>query len=376
MFSTSEVALSNAHQFADILLINLPSRPDKLDALSVTTSLADLSFTVIQGTTPHEISAASLPPNYDIEHISGSTAAWRSHLDALRHVINNRYETALILEDDMDWDVSLREQMSDVARGARFLAMSDEEAEMFTESGADTPSIAGDERTPYGTDWDVLWLGHCSAPWETASVHPNKSRTFTLLNDATVPASKRRYPPPMESQLAPGIPPLHHQGVTVDRNHAPHTRTMYTAEKVYCTWAYAVTFRGAQKILHDMSMQRYNLPYDLGLGSMCQGAIECLTVWPPIFGAMRRQGPTNSDIGLWQDANMIEQKPEAPEAATPPSPFIDREYTDTVNVLTPMRQNARALISRDRGSVKKQWDDEDDMKGSSEGWQVQRLYVL
>jgi len=31
--------------------------------------------------------------------------SWRSHLDALKYVVDNRIETALIIEDDIDWFV-------------------------------------------------------------------------------------------------------------------------------------------------------------------------------------------------------------------------------------------------------------------------------
>jgi hypothetical protein len=62
----------------------------------------------------------------------------------LNSVVENGYSSVLIMEDDMDWDVRIKSQLLQVAKGARYLQ----------------PSSKMDV-SPYGDDWDVLWLGHC-----------------------------------------------------------------------------------------------------------------------------------------------------------------------------------------------------------------------
>lgn len=76
----------------------------------------------------------------------GSAKAWMAHLDLLKFVIASGPETALIIEDDVDWDVEIKSQMRLVSDNIRNY--------MTT-----VPS----DPTPFGTDWDVLWLGHCGA---------------------------------------------------------------------------------------------------------------------------------------------------------------------------------------------------------------------
>lgn len=36
---------------------------------------------------------------------------WRAHANAWRHIIDNNLESALIIEDDVDWDVNIKEIM-------------------------------------------------------------------------------------------------------------------------------------------------------------------------------------------------------------------------------------------------------------------------
>lgn len=56
-------------------------------------------------------------------------------------------ESALILEDDVDWDTSIKDQARLVSDAVR----------KFT--GADSQDVS-----PYGYSWDLLWIGHCGEP--------------------------------------------------------------------------------------------------------------------------------------------------------------------------------------------------------------------
>ncbi|KAF1814300.1 hypothetical protein P152DRAFT_512692 [Eremomyces bilateralis CBS 781.70] len=41
----------------------------------------------------------------------GSATTWLSHLDMLKYVVFSQFQTALVLEDDVDWDLDIRHQM-------------------------------------------------------------------------------------------------------------------------------------------------------------------------------------------------------------------------------------------------------------------------
>lgn len=76
----------------------------------------------------------------------GSAKAWMAHLDLLKYVIGADLESAFIVEDDVDWDVDIKAQMRLVSDGVR-----------------DYTAMEESDTTPYGDEWDVLWLGHCGA---------------------------------------------------------------------------------------------------------------------------------------------------------------------------------------------------------------------
>ncbi|KAI1302649.1 hypothetical protein F5Y03DRAFT_208362 [Xylaria venustula] len=83
--------------------------------------------------------------------LPGSTRAWVGHLDLLKYVITSDLETAFIVEDDVDWDVRIKEQTKLVSENVR----------LYTQTSPE-------DVTPYGTSWDVLWLGH----WEQGRMRP------------------------------------------------------------------------------------------------------------------------------------------------------------------------------------------------------------
>ncbi|GAB1737814.1 hypothetical protein NU219Hw_g2294t2 [Hortaea werneckii] len=79
---------------------------------------------------------------YESWNLPGSTGCWLGHLHALRHFLSTKQATALILEDDADWDVAIQAQ---VGRAQDYLRK-------LTEPVSDSL---------WGTEWDVLYLGHC-----------------------------------------------------------------------------------------------------------------------------------------------------------------------------------------------------------------------
>lgn len=83
-------------------------------------------------------------------------------------------QSALIFEDDADWDIGFRAQLKQLARGAKYLQKVDEDAVT---------------RSPYGDSWDMLWLGHCGQ-----FTMDSDKRRFVITEDPTVePTVHRKY---------------------------------------------------------------------------------------------------------------------------------------------------------------------------------------
>lgn len=226
-------------------------------------------------------------------------------------ILENAYSTALIFEDDADWDVNLKSQLQEFARGLHAL------------KGNDRVS----KSAPYGTEWDILWIGGCSS-----AAGANETQFYVIPEDPTVPSLQRR----------------HTWGGPLDawKENYPEdsSRFIYRAGSGCCTFGYAVTQRGAKKILASLSLDHMEVPVDIGMSELCAGdsgrpRVECYAPFPNLVGTYRFKGPAyrNSDVVSNDDKNSQEEHAE--------------------NMIYSTRRNIHRLVSGER-TVFSQWGDE------------------
>jgi hypothetical protein len=91
--------------------LNLNSRTDRQDALTLLSSLSSLNISILHGVTGEETARSPVIP-HDTKLRPAELGCWRSHVNSWKRVIESGVETALILEDDADWHVNIKEQMS------------------------------------------------------------------------------------------------------------------------------------------------------------------------------------------------------------------------------------------------------------------------
>ncbi|KAL4748436.1 hypothetical protein BDW72DRAFT_214817 [Aspergillus terricola var. indicus] len=181
---------------------------------------------------------------WETQHPSpGASKAWLAHLDLLKHVYQSEIETALILEDDVDWDIALRSQMMNISMAVRNLTRAPET-----------------DRSPYSLEWDVLWLGHCGERWD-------ESIETIVFNDTHVcPHEDYRGFWPDEIALLPDL-----------------KRTVYRSSSPVCTFAYAVTHEGARGILESLGAGQGEA-FDVQLQIECHSRrLTCISVVPEVF---------------------------------------------------------------------------------------------
>lgn len=161
----------------------------------------------------------------------------------LKHVYQLGVETALILEDDADWDTALRQQMQNISLAVRNLT-----------------NVAETDLTPYGDSWDVLWLGHCGEQWDD-------QLETVVFDDAHVnPHQDYHGFWPDELARLPGL-----------------KRAVYWSSSPVCTFAYAVSHEGARKILHVAGAGQ-DEAFDVKLQHECQSQrLACISVVPEVF---------------------------------------------------------------------------------------------
>ncbi|KAL4882886.1 hypothetical protein BJY04DRAFT_186242 [Aspergillus karnatakaensis] len=277
-----------------IFAINLPSRVDKRDNIMLGASVSGFQIEILDATTPDQIDPKTYPYNWNHAiHRPIEYAARRSHLNAMQRIIKDHLASAIIMEDDADWDVTLKTQLQSFALSVRTLQSQAPVTNPEADTDADTaaagnPNPDPNSNSPYGNNWDILWLGHCGI-----ECHPPSTTPYTLTpNDPTVP------------------PPDHF--LPYWRDEPPHSRpptarmTCAITDGV-CSLVYAVSLRGAQRILAALSVNPSGLAeqidigaqFDVSLGRMCgAGYLRCYAPYPALTGGYKAAGSAakGSDI--------------------------------------------------------------------------------
>ena len=236
--------------------------------------------------------------------------------------MKTRLSSALIIEDDSDWDVSFKDRLNDFARGSRFLSEQ-------SSNGA-TP------HSPYGDNWDMLWLGHCAIT-ECPAYHPHTSsdhsgsppqrQRYLLENDHTVPLPGHRF-------NIGTIPDL--------SSYADQTRAVFRADGGICLYAYALSFLGAQKVLRAQAVRKTWAPIDVGFSEMCLDTatpFNCIGVFPQLVESHKTAGRLDRDS---DNANFSHDD--------------IRELASTANIVYPTRVNVERLLKGD--APLSQWPEE------------------
>ncbi|KAI5860642.1 glycosyltransferase family 25 protein [Durotheca rogersii] len=314
--------------FEKIFVINLLSRADRRHGMAQAGAASNLTFDWIDGIPGSQfLDDTSLAAGEG--HSAGARGSYMSHMKALKAITRENLGSALIFEDDIDWDVRLKSQLDTFARASRtwlreanqerqqvelwksapslFVGKRGSESASMREPEGDKMGVRPGVQSIYGDGWDVLWLGHCGAdfPDEQSPASPLR---IVVPKDETVPAPKHLKPHPfaLRDKLGEIYP--------------PHTRVVHAVDGNVCTLAYAVSHQGARKLLRefdakfdsqwDLILQKWcdrghasntTLPIDpkpASSGESDQPRPEanpiCLTVQPPLFSHRYvREGTSN-----------------------------------------------------------------------------------
>ncbi|KAH6842460.1 hypothetical protein B0I37DRAFT_399139 [Chaetomium sp. MPI-CAGE-AT-0009] len=298
--------------FQHIFAINLPSRTDRRDALALAGALSGLDITWVDGVLGRDVLDKTLPgdPNSRQGHggfTAGNKGSWRAHMDVLQRIVHENVTSALILEDDADWDLRLKGQMQVFAQASRAFTQPSNGQSLAEEYKShpdpelpitQLPPGTRPRLTPYGDNWDVLWLGHCGTDFPAPS-----ALRVTIPDDMTVPSPNNLRPHPFALQDA------------LAEEYPPHTRVVHPSRGTACTQAYAVSQQGARKLLLQFGLQTLTAGWDLMLRDWCDDmysplssdtddpneeddnrrAPVCVTVQPPLFSHHYGKGAA-SDI--------------------------------------------------------------------------------
>jgi len=194
----------------------------------------------------------------------GSAMAWLGHLNALKWFLTQPYETALIIEDDVDWDIHIRShQIPLTARAFHALLSRD----VPPEKAPPRPSTSN--FWPPTKFWELLYLGHCGDFFTAKNLSGLK---HTMFPDPTMSAPKGLHVDTQKFLRPLPVPPKH--------------RMVHKSVFPLCSFAYAVSRATARKILRDLSheVDAGTMAYDVRILEACKAlGWDCWSVNPELF---------------------------------------------------------------------------------------------
>lgn len=243
-------------------------------------------------------------------------------------MVEENIPSALILEDDADWDVRLKDQLVDIAHGSRILLDRAHQEAAFTASLTDKQRQVDEIHSPYGHGWDILWLGHCGETFPERipghhEIYDRSSARYTyyaMHDDETLPAEPSAV---TESWIAG------------DLARDQRTRWVHFSGGPTCSQAYALSQSGARKVLLALSVGgtlieqldnamsklcRDHTPWDGDVGDpkdppgYAGAGARCLSVNPAVFSQHKPRGrrSAESDIETVEGGEGIREEGESP----------------------------------------------------------------
>lgn len=253
-------------------------------------------------------------------------------------MVEENIPSALILEDDADWDVRLKDQLVAISRGTRLLLDRAHKEDAFTanlppaqrrqldDDAFSHSSSSSSSLSPYGHGWDILWLGHCGETFPERipghhEIHDRTSTRYTyyaMENDETLPTATEA----TESWIGGDL--QRHRG----------TRWVHFSGGPTCSQAYALSQSGARKVLLALSVGgtlieqldnamshlcRDHTPWDspgdtMGPPGYPGANMRCLSVNPAVFSQHKPRGrkAAESDIETVEDGDGFREEGESP----------------------------------------------------------------
>lgn len=164
----------------------------------------------------------------------------------------------------MDWHIDIGTQLQSMSRALKNWRKS-------------INDVTADH--PYGREWDLFMFGHC------LEGRFNKSEeSYYVYPDPTVDDMNRTK---TDNEILGDF--------DVPDGH----RVLSRANRPICTMGYALTHKGAQRLLYRLGLSQLTAPLDVEFANACgEGVIECLEINPPLIGVYREVGPRSKESDI------------------------------------------------------------------------------
>ncbi|CAN8096967.1 unnamed protein product [Discula destructiva] len=171
IFKLHQNKIADKAQFGDIFVVSLPSRTDHRDGMTLQAALSGLHINFIDGVLGKDVPDKAIPTSPHHGRMGDpSIGSWRGHMNAIQEIVKRNLSSALIMEDDADWDIRIKDQLRDFATATNALTQPLAGISTFADPTYPQPTddstleldfhqlprVASPTKSPYGDQWDLL----------------------------------------------------------------------------------------------------------------------------------------------------------------------------------------------------------------------------
>src|SRR6266496_4274023 len=112
-------------------------------------ALSGIQVTFSDGVFGQDVQDKALPPDTPPSFTQSAKGSWRAHMNAIKTVIEQDLSTALIIEDDVDWDIHFRSQLQHFAQAVKTLTTPKTDGSQYADPTFPTPRDDSDPAEIY-----------------------------------------------------------------------------------------------------------------------------------------------------------------------------------------------------------------------------------
>lgn len=243
---------------------------------------------------------------HDLEDSLGSVKASINYLSLLHQFLDTGVETALLIEDDVDFGINIKDQLDSLSK-AMWQGVEHAHAER-TGSGRralrrqalNGTSVWPDRiADPYRKEtWDVLWIGHSGVEFT------NGMQTRAYLDPHALPWTR----------LTSTFNNYYEQVRSKDQSEGSQPQQIFHGATSLATYAWAITRSHAQWLLDDLRSARAQR-FDFAMHVHCKGGKQRCTIPVPELmhhhkaigevdiGSQGNGSVTRKDLDWWKDVH-------------------------------------------------------------------------
>ncbi|PWN31377.1 uncharacterized protein FA14DRAFT_95098 [Meira miltonrushii] len=305
------VKMNSTLGFERVFILNLDMRTDRRDLMSLMGLISDIDFEYISAFNKNNTDEVRMPnvalhPQFEQDSLTqGQFACYRSNLNIMRRIVEERIESALIIQDDAEWDLDFKLALERLQGPFSSLLQGlDKDRQRIR---------APKQHDPWHTsEWDIFWLGASDEKAWPKRKNSNDPRPYVIYNDDLVTLEEDEEPGGRKVWPNYGLQRARQAG-------EPLQRLVQQSRFPVGMAAYAVTLSGAAQILAHASYA-IRQPYDLTVCALSrvnnplgypknscllmdpvppkdESVLRSYSVWPPLVTQFRSPtGERDSDL--------------------------------------------------------------------------------